>query len=121
MEQMTLDTLLAVFEEMFGFWLFWGLVALAVLVTLAFLYVLVRDRGQLAQVPAGATVDAAGRGGGGGVLWITRFGLRHGHHLIVMLGIAAAGPSASRSGPRNRRPPGLGSGQLHLATNILRG
>lgn len=45
MEDLTFDTLIAVFEEMFGFWLFWGLVVAAVLVAAAFVYVVVRDRG----------------------------------------------------------------------------
>ena len=44
MKELTLQTLLAVFEDMFGFWLFWALVAAAVAVTAAYLYVLIRDR-----------------------------------------------------------------------------
>lgn len=44
MKELTLSTLLAVFEEMFGGVLFWGLVAAAIIVTLAYLYVLLRDR-----------------------------------------------------------------------------
>ncbi len=44
MEEMTLETLIAVFEEMFGAGLFWAMVAAAVLVTLGWLYVLIRDR-----------------------------------------------------------------------------
>ena len=44
MEQMTVGTMIAVFEEIFGRTLFWGMVAVAVLVTLAYLYVLIRDR-----------------------------------------------------------------------------
>ena len=44
MKDLTLETMLAVFEEMFGRGLFWTLVAVAALVTLAYLYVLVRDR-----------------------------------------------------------------------------
>ena len=44
MEELTLGTMLAVFEEMFGFWLFWAMVVVAVLITLAYLYVLIRDR-----------------------------------------------------------------------------
>ena len=44
MEQLTLETMLAVFEEIFGRGLFWAMVAAAVLVTLAYLYVLIRDR-----------------------------------------------------------------------------
>jgi uncharacterized membrane protein YhaH (DUF805 family) len=44
MKDLTLQTLLAVFEEMFGATLFWAMVAAAVLVTLAYAYVLIRDR-----------------------------------------------------------------------------
>jgi hypothetical protein len=44
MKDLTFQTLIAVFEEMFGRWLFWGLVAAAVVVTLLYLFVLVRDR-----------------------------------------------------------------------------
>ena len=44
MKDLTFDTLIAVFEEIFGRGLFWAMVAAAVLVTLAYLFVLVRDR-----------------------------------------------------------------------------
>ena len=44
MQDMTFGTLIAVFEEIFGRALFWAMVAAAVLVTLAYIYVLVRDR-----------------------------------------------------------------------------
>ena len=44
MEQLTLETMLAVFEEIFGRGLFWAMVAAAIVVTLAYLYVLIRDR-----------------------------------------------------------------------------
>ena len=44
MEEMTLETLIAVFEEMFGAVLFWAMVAAAILITLGWLYVLIRDR-----------------------------------------------------------------------------
>lgn len=43
MKDMTLGTMLAVFEEIFGRGLFWAMVAAALLVTLGYLYVLVRD------------------------------------------------------------------------------
>lgn len=45
MKEMTLGTMIAVFEEMFGVWLFWGLVAAAAVITLAFVVALLRDRG----------------------------------------------------------------------------
>ena len=44
MEEFKLSTFLAVFEEMFGVGLFWAMVAVAGLITLTYLYVLVRDR-----------------------------------------------------------------------------
>jgi hypothetical protein len=42
-KELTLTTLLAVFEEMFGRELFWGLVAAALVVTVLFVVVLVRE------------------------------------------------------------------------------
>lgn len=44
MQDLTLTTMIAVFEEIFGRGLFWVMVAAAVLVTAAYLYVLIRDR-----------------------------------------------------------------------------
>ncbi|MEQ8655806.1 MAG: DUF5368 domain-containing protein [Hyphomicrobiales bacterium] len=44
MKELTFGTLIAVFEEIFGRGLFWAMVAIAVLVTLAYLFVLIRDR-----------------------------------------------------------------------------
>lgn len=44
MKDLDITTLLAVFQEMLG-WTLWPLIALAVLATLAFLFVLLRDRG----------------------------------------------------------------------------
>uniref|UniRef100_Q07JH4 Uncharacterized protein n=1 Tax=Rhodopseudomonas palustris (strain BisA53) TaxID=316055 RepID=Q07JH4_RHOP5 len=44
MKDLTLETLLAVFEELYGATLFWALVAIAALVTAGYLYVLIRDR-----------------------------------------------------------------------------
>lgn len=44
MEDLTFETLIAVFEEIFGRGLFWAMVVAAVLVTLAYIYVLFRDR-----------------------------------------------------------------------------
>lgn len=43
MKDMTFGTIVAVFEEMFGIGLFWTLVAVAALVTVGYVYVLVRD------------------------------------------------------------------------------
>jgi hypothetical protein len=44
MKDLTFETLIAVFEEIFGRSLFWIMVAAAALVTLGYLYVLIRDR-----------------------------------------------------------------------------
>ena len=43
MKDMTLGTILAVFEEIFGMGLFWAMVVGAVLVTAAYVFVLIRD------------------------------------------------------------------------------
>lgn len=45
MKELTLETMVAVFQEIFGAALFWAMVAAAVAITAAFLWVLVRDRG----------------------------------------------------------------------------
>lgn len=45
MKELTFETLLAVFEEMFGPALFWAMVVVALIITAAFIFVLVRDRG----------------------------------------------------------------------------
>lgn len=44
MDQLTPETLIAVFEEIFGTALFWAMVVAAVAVTAAYIFVLVRDR-----------------------------------------------------------------------------
>lgn len=44
MKELTFETLIAVFEEIFGRSLFWAMVLAAGVVTLAYLYVLIRDR-----------------------------------------------------------------------------
>ncbi|MDX2482181.1 MAG: DUF5368 domain-containing protein [Pseudodonghicola sp.] len=44
MNDLTFTTLIAVFEEIFGRGLFWAMVATAAVVTLAYGYVLIRDR-----------------------------------------------------------------------------
>ena len=69
MEELTLSTLLAVFEEMFGTVLFWALVVAVVAITALYLYVLVRDRAMsmrkflLAQLsmPVGAIAAVSAR------------------------------------------------------------
>ena len=44
MKDLTFETLIAVFEEIFGRGLFWTMVVAALVVTGAYLYVLIRDR-----------------------------------------------------------------------------
>ncbi|HLS16530.1 MAG TPA: DUF5368 domain-containing protein [Paenalcaligenes sp.] len=44
MQELTIGTLIAVLEEMFGPVLFWALFALVTVVTAAYIYVLIRDR-----------------------------------------------------------------------------
>lgn len=96
MKELTLETLIAVFEEMFGRGLFWALVAAAVLVTGLYLYVLIRDRAMSMRkflwaqlsMPVGAVAAVMF------VFAITNSGLRDiGGPIdwLVLLGIAAVG------------------------------
>lgn len=96
MEEFSLLTLITVFEEMFGRALWWFLVAVAVAITLAWLYVLIRDRAVswrkflLAQLsmPVGAVGAVLF------ILWITNSGLRDiggPIDVIVLLGVAVLG------------------------------
>lgn len=96
MKELTLVTLIAVFEEIFGGGLFWAMVLVAILVTLAYLFVLVRDRSiswkkfLLAQLsmPVGAlgavlfvqAVTNSGFGDLGGPI-----------DIVVLLGVAVLG------------------------------
>lgn len=96
MEEMTFGTIVAVFEEIFGRGLFWIMVALAAIVTLGYVYVLIRDHSiswrkfLLAQLsmPIGAIAAVWF------VLVMTSSSLRDlggPVDVIVFLGIAAAG------------------------------
>lgn len=96
MKDLTIETMLAVFQDMFGAGLFWAMVAAAVVVTLAYLYVLVRDRAVSwrkflwAQVamPFGAVAAVVF------VFQITNSGLTDiggPIDLIVLLGVAVLG------------------------------
>jgi len=90
MKELTFQTLIAVFEEIFGRGLFWSMVAIAALVTLAYLYVLVRDRAVswrkflLAQLsmPVGAVAA---------VLFVWQMTKSGQHDHIDRAGVAAAG------------------------------
>lgn len=96
MRDMTFGTILAVFEEMFGIGLFWTLVAVAALVTVGYVYVLIRDHSiswrkfLLAQLsmPIGAILSVWF------VLLVTNSKLTDlggPVDIIVFLGIAVAG------------------------------
>jgi NADH:ubiquinone oxidoreductase subunit K len=96
MKDMTFGTILAVFEEMFGIGLFWTLVAVAALVTVGYVYVLIRDHSiswrkfLLAQLsmPIGAILSVWF------VLLVTNSKLTDlggPVDIIVFLGIAVAG------------------------------
>ncbi|MFD1509702.1 DUF5368 domain-containing protein [Lacimonas salitolerans] len=96
MQELTLGTLIAVWEEMFGRGLFWAMVVVAVLITVGYLYVLIRDRSMsmrkflLAQLsmPVGAVaavlfvqqMTSSGFADIGGPV-----------DVIVLLGVAVAG------------------------------
>jgi hypothetical protein len=97
MKELTLETMLAVFEDMFGFWLFWGLVAAAAAITAAYVYVLIRDRHVgwrkflIAQVfmPVGAVLAVLF------VMWVTHSHLRDiGGPIDVIIFLAIAGLGA---------------------------
>lgn len=49
MKELTLTTLIAVFEEIFGRAVFWALVLLAAAITVLFLMTLIRERGLLSR------------------------------------------------------------------------
>ena len=96
MKELTLETLLAVFEEMFGRGLFWVLVAAAVVVTALYLYVLIRDRAMSMRkflwaqlsMPVGAVAAVLF------VFAITNSGMRDiggPIDVVVLLGIAGLG------------------------------
>lgn len=96
MKELTVGTLIAVFEEIFGRMLFWVLVGAVVLITVAYFYVLIRDRSVnwrkflLAQLsmPIGAVIAVVF------VLRSTRSTLADVGgpvDAIILLGIAAVG------------------------------
>lgn len=96
MKQLTLETLIAVWEEMFGRGLFWAMAVLAIAITAAYAFVLLRDRKLsmrkflLAQVsmPFGAVAAVLF------VQGITSSGFRDlggPIDVLVLLAVAAAG------------------------------
>ncbi len=96
MKQLTLETLIAVWEEMFGRGLFWAMAVFAIAITAAYAFVLLRDRKLsmrkflLAQVsmPFGAVAAVLF------VQGITSSGFRDlggPIDVLVLLAVAAAG------------------------------
>lgn len=96
MKDLTLGTILAVFEEIFGTALFWTMIVVAAIVTAGYIYVLIRDHSiswrkfLLAQLsmPVGAIAAVWF------VLFMTSSQLRNlggPVDVIVFLGIAVAG------------------------------
>jgi membrane associated rhomboid family serine protease len=67
MESLSLTTFLAVFEEMFGRGLFWVMVLVAAAITMAYLYVLIRDRSMSMRKFLLAQYRCPLGGGGGGL------------------------------------------------------
>ena len=96
METLTIGTLLAVFEEMFGRELFWAMVLAAIVAAVLFLIVVVRDGGILARrftraellAPVGGIAAVA-------FVWLmTNSGLRDVGgpvDLIALIGVFVAG------------------------------
>ncbi|MDD7971285.1 DUF5368 domain-containing protein [Roseinatronobacter alkalisoli] len=96
MEDFTLMTLLTVFEEIFGRWLFWAMVAVAVIITLGYIYVLVRDRAMSMRkfLLAQLSMPFGGIAAVGFVMMMTNSGFSDiGGPIdwIVLLGVFAAG------------------------------
>lgn len=96
MKELTLEMLIAVWEEMFGRGFFWAMVLLALVVTVAYLYVLIRDRSMSMRkflyaqlsMPIGAIAAVL-------FVWkITSSGLSDiggPVDVIILLGVAAVG------------------------------
>ena len=78
MEEFSFRTVIAVLEEMFGAGIFWSLVVVAAMISVAFIYMLFRDRGLDSRRLVRAEL-AAPLGGIAAVLfvqWITSSGFR---------------------------------------------
>jgi len=96
MEEMTFGTILAVFEEIFGKGLFWAMVVVAAVITIGYIYVLVRDREMSMRkfLLAQLSMPIGGIAAVWFVLWVTRSGLQHiGGPIdaLLLLGIFGAG------------------------------
>jgi hypothetical protein len=99
-KELTLSTLIAVFEEMFGRWLFWALVLVALAVTIALVLVLARERGVMARRLIAA--ELIGIAGGFAAVWFVQFvtssrlaDLGGPVDVIVVIGIWAAGAAGA--------------------------
>lgn len=96
MKELTFETMLAVLEEVFGRGLFWTMIVIAILVTLAYLYVLIRDRAMSMRKFLWAQL-AMPFGAIGAVLLlqrVTHSGFRDiggSVDVIILLGVAAIG------------------------------
>jgi glucan phosphoethanolaminetransferase (alkaline phosphatase superfamily) len=90
MEELTLQTLLAVFEEMFGLEVFWAMVGVSALAALLFLWVVIRDGGIRARRFTRAELLAP-VGGAAAVAFVwamTNSGLREVGRPIDLLALA---------------------------------
>lgn len=96
MKDLTFETLIAVFEEIFGRGLFWAMVVAAAVVTVAYLYVLIRDRAMSMRKFLWAQLSMP-FGAVAAVLFVQA--MTHSHFrdiggpidVIVLLGVAAMG------------------------------
>ncbi|GGH56188.1 hypothetical protein GVY41_12120 [Frigidibacter albus] len=96
MKDLTFETLLAVFEEIFGFGLFWAMVVAAALGTAAFVFVLIRDRNLVSRRLVRAELLAPI--GAFAAIWFVQAMTSSGFRdiggpidVIVLIGIGAAG------------------------------
>ncbi len=119
MQQLTLETMVAVFQEMFGIAWWWAIVAAAAVGLIAFLAVLVRDGGLRAArfVRAELLAPVGGAAAVAFVVWFTKSGLNDiGGPIdaIVLGGVFLAGAAGAVMvayvlmgliGPAQRREP----------------
>ena len=96
MKELTFETLIAVLEEIFGRGLFWAMVVAALVITGAYLYVLIRDRAMSMRKFLWAQV-AMPFGAIAAVLFVQAVTSSHFRDIggpvdvIVLLGVAAMG------------------------------
>jgi len=96
MKQLTFETLIAVFEEIFGRGLWWFMVVLALAITALYLYVLIRDRTMSARKFLWAQLSMP-FGAVAAVLYVQAMTNSHFRDIggpidvIVLLGVAVVG------------------------------